>query len=41
MDEDNCVYFRISKADMNKPEIAKLLLDALGGEKATKLRIQK
>ena len=30
MDDDNCVYFKISKSDINKPEIARLLSDALG-----------
>ena len=30
MDDDNYVYFKISKSDINKPEIARLLSDALG-----------
>ena len=30
MDDDNCVYFKISKSDIDKPEIARLLSDALG-----------
>ena len=29
MDDENCVYFKISKSDINKPEIVKLLSDAL------------
>ena len=28
-DDENCVYFKISKSDINKPEIVKLLSDAL------------
>ena len=33
MDEDNCVYFKISKLDINKPEIVKLLVDAIRDKK--------
>ena len=32
-DDENCVYFKISKSDINKPEIVKLLTDALSDEK--------
>ena len=37
-DDENCVYFKISKSDMNKPDFAKFLLEAIqqkaSGDKA-------